>query len=76
MKPRDIFGIIVRAAALFFLVGAVQQAVSHVFEMLLAWSFEPWSKGYLWAGPIASFIIGILLFVVATPLERLAYRSE
>lgn len=76
MKPRDIFGIIVRGTAFFFVVMAVQQSVSHVIEMLLSWSFEPWSKGYLWAGPISSFIIGVGLFALATPLERLAYRSE
>jgi hypothetical protein len=75
MKPRDIFGIVVRSTAFFFFMSALQQFLSPLIGAIFAWSFTELLKGYVWSQPIGSLLVSALLFALARPLERLAYPT-
>ena len=75
MKPRDIFGIVVRSTAFFFFMSALQQFLSPLVGGMFAGSFTELMKGYVWSQPISSLAVSAVLFGLARPLERLAYPN-
>jgi predicted Kef-type K+ transport protein len=76
MKPRDIFGIVVRCTAFFFFMMALQQFLAPLIGAIFAGSFTELMKGYVWSQPISSLAVSALLFCLARPLERLAYPAS
>jgi Na+-driven multidrug efflux pump len=76
MKPRDIFGIVVRSTAFFFFMSALQQALSPLVGAMFSGSQTDLSRLYVWSGALSSFILSAILFALARPLEWLAYRSQ